>query len=520
MSVRTHTQSNRAETTEAPPRRWLALTVLCVSLLIVTLDNTVLNVALPTLVTSLGAGPNDLQWVVDAYSLVLGGLLLVAGSLADRVGRKWTFCAGLVIFAGGSGWAAFSGSVNMLITARCLMGIGGALILPSTLSIITVMFPDDQERQKAIGFWSATSGLGIALGPIIGGALLDHFWWGSVFLINLPIAAVGLLCALPLVPDSKNPSAQRPDLLGGLLSIAGLGGILWAVIEAPSHGWGSAEVLAVGGGGIALLAAFIGWEMWTSSPMLRLQFFRTRAFSSAVSCVAPTAFGLFGAMFVLTQLLQSDLGYTPLQAGVRLLPTAGAIAVCAPLTTLLVRRLGVKATITLGLLCVGGGLFQISLASVSSDYTDILPGMILLGVGAGLVLPSATGSVMGALPKEHTGVGSATNGTFLQVGGALGVAVIGSLLSTRFSDRMTSGVASYHLPPSVHSAVTDSIGSAEGVAGHLGHQRAGMLLQLARKSFISGMHIGFVTGAVVLAAAAVIAAIALPGGRRAERREK
>src|SRR3954453_9083284 len=253
-----------------PPRRWLALAVLCVSLLIVTLDNTVLNVALPTLVRRLDATTNELQWVVDAYALVFGGLLLVAGSLADRVGRKWTFLAGLVVFAGGSAWAAFSGSVYMLVAASSGMCVSAAMIMPSTLAIITDMFPERGVRQRAIGLWSATSGAGIALGPIVGGLLLSHFWWGSVFVTNLPIAALGVACALPLLPNSRNPVARRPDVLGGLLSIAGLGTLLWAIIEAPVHGWGSTPVLAVGGAGLLLLAVFLVWERLAAQPMLRL----------------------------------------------------------------------------------------------------------------------------------------------------------------------------------------------------------------------------------------------------------
>ena len=236
----THTRDIPAARPEAEgpsPTRWLALAVLCVSLLMVTLDNTVLNVVLPTLVRDLHATTTELQWIVDAYVIVFAGLLLVMGSLADRIGRKRVFLMGLMAFAAGSTWAAFSGSVSMLIAARASMGIGGAMMMPSTLAIITDMFHDPAERQRAIGLWAGTSGLGIALGPMVGGLLLAHFWWGSVFLVNVPVAVLGAACALPLIPDSKNPAALPPDMLGGLMSIAGLGLVLWSLIEAPVRGW-------------------------------------------------------------------------------------------------------------------------------------------------------------------------------------------------------------------------------------------------------------------------------------------
>jgi EmrB/QacA subfamily drug resistance transporter len=509
---------------ESNGRRWLALAVLCVSLLVVTLDNTVLNVVLPTLVREMAATDTELQWIVDAYVLVFAGLLLVAGSLADRIGRKRTFLAGLIAFAAGSTWAAFSGSVGVLIAARASMGIGAALIMPSTLSIITNTFTDKRERQRALGVWSATSGLGIALGPIVGGALLEHFWWGSVFLINVPIVAVGFLCAVPLVRDSKNPAARRPDVIGSLLSTAGLGVLLWSIIEAPVHGWTSAVVLGAGSCGLAVLAAFVGWEARSSHPMLNLGFFRHRTFSAAVCSVGLIMFGMAGALFVLTQFLQFNLGYTPLEAGVRVLPAAGAIAVVAPLSTVAIRVLGAKVTIMLGLLTVGGGLWQISTATVATTYTGMLPGMILLGVGAGLVIPSATGAVMGSLPEEHTGVGAATNGTFLQVGGALGVAVVGSLLSTRYDDRLSAALRPYAVPPAVREKVLGSLGGALGVAQHLGGATGDALAHMARSAFVSGMDLGMATGAVVAGCGALLVLLAFPASsallRRGRRRSR
>jgi EmrB/QacA subfamily drug resistance transporter len=484
--------------------------VLCVSLLIVTLDNTVLNVVLPTLVRDLHATTSQLQWIVDAYVMVFAGLLLVAGSVADRLGRKRTFLAGLAAFAAGSTWAAFSGSVGVLIAARASMGIGAALIMPSTLSIITDMFRDHGERQRAIGLWAGTSGVGIALGPIIGGALLAHFWWGSVFLINLPIAAVGFACAVPLVPDSKNPAAAAPDLAGGLLSIAGLGLLLWSLIEAPVYGWSSALVIGAGLGGLAVLGGFAAWERASTHPMLNLAFFRRRQFSAAFSSVGLATFGLFGALFVLTQFLQFNLGYTALQAGVRVLPAAGAIAVVAPFSTLLVRAIGTKLTTAAGLLIVAGGLWQISGATVTTTYLGTVAGMTMLGIGAGLVIPSGTASVMGSVPREHTGIGSATNGAFLQIGGAFGVAVIGSLLSTRYQDHITAAVAPYHVPQPVMTAILGSLGGALAVAGHVGGVLGAALAHLARSAFISGMDLGLTVAAAVAVAGCVLALAVLP----------
>jgi EmrB/QacA subfamily drug resistance transporter len=498
------------DTTESR-RKWLALSVLCVSLLIVTLDNTVLNVALPTLVDKLNASSSDLQWIVDAYVLVFAGLLLVSGSLGDRIGRKRTFLAGLVAFASCSAWAAYSGSVGSLIAARASMGLGAALIMPATLAIITHTFADRHERQRAIGLWAATSGAGIALGPIVGGLLLEYFWWGSVFLINVPIAAVGFLCAVPLVPDSKNPAARRPDIVGSLLSIAGLGLVLYAIIEAPTHGWTSTLVLATGISGLVILGAFALWERASAHPLLDLGFFRDRHFSAPVVTVGLTMFGLFGAMFVLTQYLQFQLGYTPLEAGVRTLPAAGAIALVAPASSTLVRRFGTRITAAAGMLFAATGLWQVSTATTSTTYGGVVLGMTLLGVGAGLVIPSVTGSVMSSVPVEHTGVGGGTNGTFIQTGGALGVAVVGSLLSTRYDDHVTSALGSYHLPPAASQAVHDTFGAALAVGQQLGGPIGAAIADAARSAFMSGMQLGLVTAALVVLVGAVVALLAIPG---------
>jgi len=491
--------------------RWFALAVLCVSILMVNLDNTVLNVALPTLVRDLNATSSQLQWIVDAYALVFGGLLLVAGSLADRVGRKRTFLAGLVAFAGGSAWSAFSGSVGVLIAARASMGVGAALMMPSTLAIITDMFRDARQRQRAIGFWAGTSGLGFALGPIVGGLLLARFWWGSVFLINVPIAAAGLLCALPLVPDSKNPAARRPDLAGAVLSIAGLGLVLWSIIEAPVHGWSSGLVIGTGIAGLAVLAGFVTWERASSHPMLNLRFFRRPSFSAAVGANGLALFGLAGALFVLTQFLQFNLGYSALQAGVRMLPIAATIAVVAPASAAAVRVAGTKFTAAAGLLLISAGLWQVSHASVTWTYAGTLPGLIMTGIGAALVMPAVSGSVMGSLPQGDTGVGAAANGVSVQVGSAVGVAVVGSLLSTRYQDQMTAALAPHHLPPAIENTILGSIGGALGVAARVGGATGHLLADAARAAFINGADLGLLTAAAVVLAGCVLALLTLPG---------
>jgi EmrB/QacA subfamily drug resistance transporter len=490
--------------------RWLTLAVLCVPLLIVSLDNTVLNVALPTLVRDLHANDTELQWITDAYVLVFGGLMLVSGSVADRVGRKRTFLAGLAVFAACSTWAALSTSSAMLIAARASMGLGATLIMPATLAIITNTFTDRGERQRALGIWAGTTGAGVALGPIVGGLLLAHFAWGSVFLINVPIALLGLAAGVPLVPNSRNERAQRLDLVGSLLSILGLGLVLWAVIEAPVRGWTSAAVLGAGVGGMLILAGFIGWEARTPHPMLRLRFFREAAFSCAVMSTATMTFALMGMLFVLTQFLQFQLGYSALQAGVRMLPAAGAIAVVAPLSAFVVRRLGTKLTVALGLAIVSAGLWQISGATVTTTYSGVVAGAIMIGVGAGLVMPAATGSLMATLPLEHTGVGSATNGTFLNIGGALGVAILGSIMATRYQHHLSATAAIHTLPVPVGQTALGSLGGALQVATHIGGLLGSALATAARDAFISGMSAALAVAAAVVLTGVLIALVALP----------
>jgi EmrB/QacA subfamily drug resistance transporter len=497
-----------------PRVRAAALAVLCAAVVIVNLDNTILNVALPTLVRDLNAGSSDLQWIVDAYVIVFAGLLLTAGSLADRVGRKRTFLTGLAVFAAGSAWAAFSGSVTLLIAARAGMGVGGALLIPSTLSIISDMYRVPRERQRAISLWAATTGVGVALGPIIGGLLLARFWWGSVFLVNVPIAIAGLIGAVLLVPDSRDPDASALDPAGAVLSILGIGLVLWAIIEGPAKGWASSPVLGVAAAGLAVLAAFVAWERFTSHPMLHLGFFRSRAFGAAIPAVATVNFGLYGALFVLTQFLQFSLGLSPLAAGVRVLPAAAAVVVIAPLSAVGVRLIGPKFTMAAGLALIAIGLGLVCDVTISTGYGGIVAGMVLLGAGAGLALPTSSGSVVGSVPRAHAGVASATNTTAIQVGGALGVAVVGSLLSTRYSGNVTAALAGPQVPATAMAAISGSLGGALAVAARVPGASGELLARVARSAFASGLDLGMLAASGVAAAGFLIAVIWLP--RRAQ----
>jgi EmrB/QacA subfamily drug resistance transporter len=485
--------------------------VVSVSALIINVDNTILNVALPTLVRDLHATSSALQWIVDSYAMVFAGLLLVGGSLADRFGRKRFFLFGLLIFAGGSIGAALSGSVDLLIAWRAVMGVGAALTIPASLSIVNDVFRDPKERARAIGAWGATIGLGIAIGPIAGGLLLSRFWWGSIFLVNVPVVVVGFLGALFFVPDSKSPVAARPDPVGAGLSIVGLGLLLWAIIEGPTMGWASGAVLGALLASLLVLGAFVGWEAHSTHPMLKLSLFSNRRFSIAALGETLGTFGLLGALFVQTQFLQFDLGYSPLQAGLRILPIAATLVVVAAFSPLFIRFIGVKFTVAAGLASIAGGLWQVSAAStIATTYGQVVPGLLLLGLGAGLLLPTATNSVVGSLPQGDSGIGSASNAVALQVGGALGVAVIGSALATRYQGHLAATLAGRAIPLAARKETLGSLGDALGVARTIGGETGALLARAARVAFMSGVKMAFVVGAIVAIVGALLMVARLP----------
>jgi EmrB/QacA subfamily drug resistance transporter len=490
--------------------RWATLSVLCVTLLLISLDNTVLNVALPSIVRSIGASSSQLQWMVDAYAVVFAGLLLSLGALGDRVGRKWVFIGGLAVFGGGSAFAAWSGSPNLLTVARAIMGVGAAALMPCTLSILTNVFTVERDRVRAIGIWSGTTGIGVALGPILGGFLLAHFWWGSVFLVNVPLALLGLVASIWLVPNSKNPASTRPDALGAELSILGLGLLLWGIIEAPVRGWTSPFILGSLAGATAVIAIFVTWERRIDHSMLPLRFFANRRYSVAISALALVLFALLGMFFLMTQYLQFDLGYSALEAGVRIIPVALALLVIAPLSVAVAHSIGTKYVVTAGLVLVALGFGLLSRTTLTGTYRDCFVPFLVVGVGVALALAPCTESVMGSLPKEQAGVGSATNDAAMQLGGALGVGVLGTVLNLRYQHLMTHTVVHADVPSSVQRTIESSLGAALAVARRAPTNLGNELALLARRSFVSGMDLALVIATVVVGVAALLVFTLLP----------
>lgn len=506
-------KTNRARIDlEAGPyeRRWVALGVLCLSLVLVVLDNTVLNVALPTLVRELGASTTQLQWMVDAYVIVFAGLLLTAGALGDRFGRRRALQAGLVVFAVASGLAAVSGSAAQLIGARAVMGLGAAFVMPATLSLITNLFSDPTERARAIAIWAGMAGIGVALGPVVGGWMLESFWWGSVFLLNLPVVAIAIVAGRMLLPESRNETSPRLDVVGALLSIAGIAALLWAIIEAPQLGWTDPITLASFGAAAVLMVVFALWERRVDDPMLDVGFFRDRRFSAASGSIALVFFALFGSFFLFTQLLQFVMGYSALQAGLRLLPISLVLGAVSPISARLVERVGTKIVVTSGLAIVAVGLAITSTFAVGSSYGDLLTGMLILALGMGLTMAPATESIMGSLPQDKAGVGSAVNDTTRELGGALGVAVLGSLLASGYASSLAKANSVTALPEGVGALVQESLGAALQVAGGLG-AAGDALADAARASFVDAMGLGLAVAAAAALIGAVISGLFLPG---------
>ena len=489
-----------AAPTGGHPQRWLILGVICLAQLTVLLDNTVLSVAIPSLTSELHATTTDIQWMINAYSLVQSGLLLSAGNAADRYGRKKLLAAGLALFGLGSLAAGLADSTTQLIAARAGMGVGGALLMTTTLAVVMQIF-DDSERVKAIALWSTVASLGFAGGPLIGGVILDHFWWGMIFLINIPVAVVALVAVLKLVPESKNPQGDRPDLLGALLSTIGMTAVVYAIITGPEHGWLSTEVLVPAVIGALGLGAFALWELHTPYPMLDMHFFRNQKFVGAIGGSILVVFGMGGSLFLLTQHLQFVLGYEPLEAGLRMAPLALTI-VALNLTGIgpkIVMKLGTPPTVVLGMTLVAAGLTSISLLGGGTDgsYWGMLVGLVLMGGGIAVSSPAMANAIMSSIPPEKAGVGAGINGTLAEFGNGLGVAVLGAVLNARFAALVA--VTATSLPAALAAAGSEA-------------ER-----QEISDAFASGLQTSQLVGAIAVFAGGLVAAALL---RRAERTEK
>lgn len=490
-------------------RRWWILGVLCLVVLIATIDNTIVNVALPVISRTLHASNSSLQWVVDAYSLPFAGLLLAGGGLSDRLGRKRVMQSGLAAFGAFSLLAAFSHDTSMLLAARALMGASAAFVFPATLSTLTVAFEDHAERAKAFGLWGAASGVAIALGPVVGGLLLVHFWYGSIFLINVPLVALSLLVSAYVIPESKNPRPGRLDPGGLALGTAGVSLLTLATIQGPSWGWASATILLLFGASALSIAAFWRHELRHESPLVDVRIFSNRAFSSGAGAIAVSYFALFGFVFLITQFFQLVRGYSPLSAGLHTLPFAAVVMVVTPLGASLALRFGTRSVVTSGLAVSGVALFWVAVLSAHAAYFGpVVAAMLLLGVGFSLVNAPATASLMGTLRPEQVGAGAAVNQTTRELSGTLGVAVVGSVFSSFFAPGVRGdlrGFVGRGLSVAQLHVATTSTAAAQATVAHFPAALRPALDAEVTGAFMSGLHHGCaVAGAVALVAALVV----------------
>ncbi|MFD7162196.1 MFS transporter [Streptomyces violascens] len=449
-------------------RRWWALLVLCLSLLIIVMANTALTVAAPDMTKDLGLSSSDLQWVIDGYTVPYAALMLLLGAIGDKYSRRGALVLGLLVFAGASVAGSLVDSSTGVIASRAVMGVGAALIMPATLSLLASTFPR-AERAKAILLWTATAGIAIAAGPLVAGALLENHGWASTFLINVPIALLAVVGAFVLVPPSKAAHHDRIDCVGGLLSVVSVGALVYMIIQGPHFGW---DAKAISGAVIAGLGfvLFVLWELRHPRPVLDVRRFAHRMFSGSLLAVALFFLAVFGAFYFLTQHLQFVLGYTPLETGIRMLPLAGAVFVGSALTGFLTPRLGMKVTVTAGMVAGTVALALLTRVDAGSGYGDFLAPLIILGVAIGLALSPCTDAIMGAFPEAELGVGGAVNDTSLELGGSLGIAILGSVLASSYSSHLADATAGSKLPASALATAQDSVGAGYAVAQGIGEQ--------------------------------------------------
>ncbi|GII29796.1 DHA2 family efflux MFS transporter permease subunit [Planotetraspora mira] len=473
--------------------RWWALGALVLSVLVIGLDATVLNVALPTLAADLGASTGDLQWIVDAYMVPFAALMLPAGAFGDRFGRKRLLLGGLAAFGVASVIATTADGTGALIASRALMGAGAAVIMPLSTSMLPVLFPP-AERGRAIAAFTAAMALGLPLGPIVGGYLLDHFWWGSIFLINIPIVIVAFVAAAVLVPESRDPSAPRLDVWGSLLSVSGLGALVYGIIQAPADGWGDAGVVTALAAGVVLLGTFVLVETRTRQPMIDLGLFRNRVFIWGAIGATFISLGMTGVLFVVPQDLQAVLGHDAFGTGLRVLPMVAGLMAGGLAGERLMRRFGLRAMMAAGLMVLTAGFGLGAMTEVTTGYGYIAFWLSVVGVGVGLAMVPAMDGVLATLPEERSGSGSATLQTMRQVGGTLGVAVLGSLLSAAYVGGLPAGA-----PEAAKDSITGALAVGDGV-----------LLRAAREAFVGGMDQVLLACGLTALVAAVLMAIFLP----------
>ena len=496
-------------------RRWWVLAVLCVSVLLVSVDNTIVNVALPSIGRALNASTGDLQWVVDGYTLAFAGLLLVGGHLGDRLGRRKVLQAGLVLFALTSLAASFATTTTALIAGRAAMGASAALIYPATLALLSTTFADRRERAGAIGIWSAVTGLAVAIGPVSGGVLLEHFAWNSVLWVSVPLAALALLVGWRLLPESRERPAGGFDIGGAALSITAIGLLVFTTIEAPNRGWASAATLVGFGLAGVALAAFVAWELRRRHPLIDVRLFANPRFSAASGAVALAFFGLFGFIFLITQYFQIVRGYSTLDAGLATLPFAVVVGALSPVAIVLMRRIGTKLVVSAGLLTMASGFVIAAGSAVDSPYWGrIVLAMVLMAGGLALVSGPATEAIMGALPAEQVGAGSAVNDTVREVGGTLGVAVVGSVMSTLYGPRVLDAWTSLGIPAPAADAATSSVIAGMQLAGGMTGPVQGPAVEAVREAFMDGLSAGSVVAALTCALGAGAALIWLPARHR------
>ncbi len=502
----------------AVDHKWWTLFAMCFALFMIMLDNTIVNVALPSIQRDLKTSPANLQWTIDAYILTFAALILLGGKLGDRFGRKRTFIVGLGIFTLASLLCALATSDTQLIAARAFQGVGGALLNPLSLSIIASTFPRKQ-LPTAIGIWAGVSGLGLAVGPVAGGFLVEQASWSAVFWINVPIGVVAVLVTLWAVRESKDPSTQHLDLTGTTLVTGGLAALVWALIKSGSHGWGSAYTLGFLGGAIVLLALFIVWERRVDDPMLPLSFFRRRAFSVASAVVALVGFGMFGVIFFISLYFQNVQDYSPLQAGVRSLPMTMMLMALAPLAGKINAKIGPRLQLTIGMLLSSAGLFGLSRIGVHSSYNAIWPFYAMMGAGLSLSMPAVSATGMAAVDSRKTGVASGVINASRQVGGALGIAVLGSLGAGLTRSRWSDNLAA--LPADVQGKLGGARELVIGGQGAAVGRIAGPEAQAAAaNAFVHGVSGALLCGGALMLLAAVIAYFGLWGSKMPARQEQ